>query len=372
MQLLREGYHERLFLLPGKRAGRVVRKQAKSEENDTLLTEINWLEELPRTTRRSFPRVLRSRKAWEGEQAVFYDMPYFDEEWGLLSDLILTQTVDRESALALMGRVMEVMSEEIYPVTYPEEAHAYPGRLVALLERCLLRIPALPAFQPFIVADTIRLNGVECQNVFPLFEQIKADPCLRASLQPVTMCKVHGDLYPENVLVRLSTLRHRRPHVMILDPIAAIGLSRGDFAMDIAKYKSWLSTELPALRLGLFSIEQERRAIPAFTFSLDRKDERLQVLGDGYLLREFLQLFQTTPWGQSLSAEDPSWWQRVSFYEALYALSMVPLVPPWQSLARFLVGVQHLHTFISASRVDGLSVARRPPASLNCMLATDY
>ena len=43
---------------------------------------------------------------------------------------------------------------------------------------------------------------------------------------------------------------------------------------------------------------------------------------------------------------DPQWQQRVSFYEALYALSMVPLVPFPQSLARFLVGVQHLHNFV--------------------------
>ena len=36
----------------------------------------------------------------------------------------------------------------------------------------------------------------------------------------------------------------------------------------------------------------------------------------------------------------------MSFYEALYALSMVPLVPFPQSLARFLVGVRHLHHFV--------------------------
>jgi hypothetical protein len=39
----------------------------------------------------------------------------------------------------------------------------------------------------------------------------------------------------------------------------------------------------------------------------------------------------------------------MSFYEALYALSMVPLVPFPQSLARFLVGMQHLSDFVSTS-----------------------
>ena len=63
----------------------------------------------------------------------------------------------------------------------------------------------------------------------------------------------------------------------------------------------------------------------------------------------------------------------MSFYEALYALSMVPLVPFPQSLARFLVGVQHLHNFVCDTSNQqsaiglGLTEARRhgglPPPS---------
>jgi hypothetical protein len=133
---------------------------------------------------------------------------------------------------------------------------------------------------------------------------------------------------------------------MLLDPIAAIGLSRGDFAMDIAKFKSWLSAELLALRLGLFSVQEERGNFPSFVMTLQAEEPRLRALSDGVLLSAFAHLLDTAPWTRAICEADPGWWQRVSFYEALYALSMVPLVPPWQSLARFLVGVRHLHNFV--------------------------
>lgn len=136
---------------------------------------------------------------------------------------------------------------------------------------------------------------------------------------------------------------------MVLDPVAAIGLSRGDFAMDAAKFSSWLSAELLALRLGLFSVREVSGTFPSFTLTLRADDAQLHALSDGFLLREFVHLLDTADWTQAVRHSDPQWRQRVSFYEALYALSMVPLVPFPQSLARFLVGIRHLHAFVCAS-----------------------
>ena len=358
MQLLREGYHEQLFLLTNERGDPIVRKQARPKPDGTLLTEIAWLEELPSRCRQHFPRVLRSHKKSDG-QPFYYDMPYFGQEWVLLSELILTGTIDRPRALALLARVMQVMFDGIYPTAYPEETAVYPKKLVTLLEQWLGRIAELPAFRPFIFSHTMSVNGEEYRNIFSLVEEIKANSWLRARLRPAVVRKVHGDLYPENVLVRLPSLRRSVPQVMILDPIAAIGLNRGDFAMDVAKCKSWLSAELLALRLGLFTIREECQVSPSFSLSLCMEDEQLHALSDGLLLHEFLQFFGSTQCSRTVCDEDPHWRQRVSFYEALYALSMVPLVPAWQSLARFLVGVQHLHTFVSAQSINPLSVVSR-------------
>ena len=116
--------------------------------------------------------------------------------------------------------------------------------------------------------------------------------------------------------------------------------------MDIAKFRSWLSAELLALRLGLFLVREERDQSPAFVLTLYTEDPQLHALSDGALLREFACLVDTAGWARVVCDADPQWQQRVSFYEALYALSMVPLVPFPQSLARFLVGVQHLHNFV--------------------------
>ena len=348
MELLREGYHERLFLLTDEREGLIVRKQAKTASS-TLAAEIAWLEELPPALHRYFPRVLRSSKANGNGQALFYDMPYFGHEWVLLSELILTQALYRTQALVPISQVMEVMFRNIFPTTYPEEEPDYPEKLLRLLEHGTQHISQLPSFSPFIHAEALVLNGEQICNVFPLLETCKGEEFLRQRLRPAAIRKVHGDLYPENVLVHTPSMHQSAPRVMLLDPIAALGLSRGDFAMDAAKFASWLSAELLALRLGLFSVQEERGALPAFTLTFHTGHTRLRTLSDGVLLGEFIAMLETAGWARSVCDADPRWRQRVSFYEALYALSMVPLVPFPQSLARFLVGVRHFHNFVFAS-----------------------
>ena len=349
MQLLREGYSERLFLFTDELGRVLVRKQAKPEIQGTLLAEITWLEELPPSLRRYFPRIVRSNKG-QGGQLLFYDMPYFGEDWVSLSELILTQALDRTHALALIAQVMQVMFSGIFPTTYPEEAAAYPEQLVQLLERCVVNLSRLPVFSTLVRSDTLILNRTCLWNIFPLLELLKGEKPLGRRLRPAVMRKVHGDLYPENVLVHLPSLRRATPRVVLLDPIAAIGLSRGDFAMDMAKFRSWLAAELPALRLERFSIQDEQGRIPSFTLSFHTADPPLRALRDGTLLWGFIHMLDTAQWARAVCDTDPFWQQRMHFYEALYALSMVPLVPFPQSLGRFLIGVQHLHTFVCPAR----------------------
>src|SRR5262245_20424426 len=126
--------------------------------------------------------------------------------------------------------------------------------------------------------------------------------------------------------------------------------------MDVAKFRSWLSAELLALRLGLFSIRQQHSPYPTFSFHLHIHDAQLHALSDGRLLHEFSHLLGTAAWARDVCDADSYWWQRVSLYESIYALSMVPLVPSSQSLGRFLVGVQHLNAFVRS--VEKVNTAR--------------
>lgn len=351
MHLLREGFHEKLFLLTDEQNRLIVRKEAKSAQQGMLAAEIAWLEELPPAMRSYFPPVLRSSRGDGERHAPSYDMPYFDQEWVPLSEMILLETCSRTVGLKLIARVMQVMFSGIFPTTYPHEAAAYPDQMLCLLERCAQQITAMPVFTPLMRSDMLSLNGEKQWNVSPLLEFLKSRDAARAALRPATMRKVHGDLYPENVLVHLPSLRRRTPQVMLIDPVAAIGLSRGDFAMDVAKFRSWLSAELLALRLGFFSIETQWDNGPAFDLSLHTDEPQLSALSDGRVLHGFSRLLETATWARTVCDSDPNWRARVSFYESLYALSMVPLVPAWQSLGRFLVGVHHLNNFVSTLRI---------------------
>jgi len=311
---------------------------------------IAWLEELPPSLHCYFPQVLHSSKENGNGQAPFYDMPYFGPEWVLLSELILRQALSHTQAMTLVSLIIQIMFEAIFPITYPQEEPHYPGKVIRLLEQSVHRIAQMPAFLPILDSDTVTLNGVQLQNVLPLLYQLTDEKCSTERLRPAAVRKVHGDLHPENVLVRIPSLSQATPQVMLLDPIAAIGLSRGDFAMDVAKFRSWLSAELLALRLGLFSVQEELASSPSFMLTLHTEDAQLRALRDDALLRAFTLLLDTADWARAVCNADPQWRERVSFYEALYALSMVPLVPFPQSLARFLVGVWHLHNFVHTAR----------------------
>ncbi len=345
-QLLREGYSEQLFLLTNENGEVVVRKQAKPGINGCLLAEIAWLEELPPSLHRYFPQVLRSSKENSNGRTIFYDMPYLGQEWVLFSELILQRILVPESALALIAQAMQVMFGGIFPTTFPEEEPDYPDRLVLLLEHCAQQISQLPAFSHLVLPESVTVNGEKLWNIFALLDLIKSNEQVREKLRPATICKVHGDLHPENILVYVPSLAWSVPQMVLLDPIAPLGLSRGDFAIDIAKFTSWLSAELLALRLGLFSLHKEQGSSPTFELALYTDGAQLYTLSDGFLLRGFARLVDTAGWARAVRDADPQWRQRVGFYEALYALSMVPLVPFPQSLARFLVGLRHLHKFV--------------------------
>ncbi|NOT54023.1 MAG: hypothetical protein HOP18_05400 [Deltaproteobacteria bacterium] len=372
MHLLREGFHEKLFLLTDEQDRLIVRKQAKSAQQGTLAAEIVWLEELPATMRQYFPRVLHANRGDGDTHAPSYDMPYFDKEWVPLSELILLETCSRTVGQKLIAQVMRVMFSGIFPTTYPMEAASYPEQMIRLLERCAQQITAMPVFAPLMRTGKLSLNGVKQWNVFPLLEFLKSKGEAREALRPAAMRKVHGDLYPENVLVYLPSLRWRTPRVMLIDPVAAIGLTRGDFAMDVAKFRSWLSAELLALRLGFFSIETQWDNGPAFELSLHTDEPQLSALSDGKVLQEFSGLLATAPWARAVCDADPNWWARVSFYESLYALSMVPLVPAWQSMGRFLVGVHHLNNFVATLNVSPSSTGHQEAEHLRTVQSSNY
>jgi hypothetical protein len=372
VQLLREGFHEKLFLLTDERDRLIVRKQAKSAQHGTLTAEIAWLEELPLAMQQYFPRVLRSSRGDGREHAPSYDMPYFGQEWVPLSELILTGRHERSVSLKLIAQVMRVMFAGIFPMTYPQEAAAYPDQMLRLLEQCAQQITAMPVFTPLMRSDLLSLNGIKQWNVFPLLEFLKSRDEASGALRPGAMRKVHGDLYPENVLVYLPSLRWRTPRVMLIDPVAAIGLSRGDFAMDVAKFRSWLSAELLVLRLGLFSIQTHWDNGPAFDLCLHTDEPQLSALSDGIVLQKFSGLLETATWARAVCDADPCWEARVSFYESLYALSMVPLVPSWQSLGRFLVGVQHLNNFVAAMNLNPSSTVHQEDEQLGNAQPPNY
>ena len=79
--------------------------------------------------------------------------------------------------------------------------------------------------------------------------------CIRDRLLQVIknqpQVRLHGDLFLENILLpKFSSLKQWPTQLVLIDPVSVAGISAGHPLFDLAKYESYSTGELPAMRRG--------------------------------------------------------------------------------------------------------------------------
>jgi hypothetical protein len=199
-------------------------------------------------------------------------------------------------------------------------------------------------FLPLLTVENLVINGRPAPRISELAEIFQNTPRLRAILTPYRDRFLHGDFFPENIL-----FNHHTGRWILLDPVSVRGVHRGDFILDLNKMGDWLSGELPAMRMGRFSVDlrKNRASLTIHSHSGDLENLHHLRLSEWYRERMADSAYAL------LFAEEQEWEKRWIFIKAFYSFCMVPLADKAQAVARYLLALLCMADFMERMKAEG-------------------
>ncbi|MFA6471762.1 MAG: hypothetical protein WCU00_06950, partial [Candidatus Latescibacterota bacterium] len=270
---------------------------------------------------------------------IFYDMPYYAPEdgWVTLSRHILGDGMDSREAEKVMGEIIDTafvyfrLDERIPPDDYVVET------MITAIRESVAWAKNKADFQSLVNIKNLTVNGKPVPVISEIEELFGDSMRLRTLLTPFRDRFLHGDFFPENILYNTRTGKW-----ILLDPVSVRGVHRGDFILDLNKMGDWLSGELPALRMGRFSVELRGNKAGLTVYPCSGELENLHRLRLSEWYRERLADSSSAP----LFSEETGWERRWIFIKAFYSFCMVPLADRTQSVARYLLGLSCMAEFM--------------------------
>jgi len=203
----------------------IVQKEASGQAGRKLLNEINWLLDLPDELKPRFSQVLKFETS---STTTSYWMPYYD--YPCLRKLILLQQIDVNEVSVIMDNVLSFVFNELYvdvsdtPPDYVEKKH---------FDRVLLRLKEVREQNKVIdglASKQLYLNGrLHTITITDFLEKVRKDKFLTSLLHPEKLCRIHGDLHFQNILVKNA----QRAEFLLVDPRGELGGS--DVYYDMGK-----------------------------------------------------------------------------------------------------------------------------------------
>ena len=342
------GFAETLYL--GETEGRrVLRKQANPDAHPfsrlALCREIVLLRTLPDALTDAFPPVLATslpadwREPDPPPDPLWYDMPYYPpgEGWATLSTLITTGTAPVEAVRTCLSEVMTAMAHWYRTTATEPRPDWIETTMLAAMRDSLGWAERDSGLEPFITVRNLRVNGIPAPDRASIDELLTDSAGTRDLLMPHADRALHGDFFPENMLYNTCTGRW-----LLLDPVSVRGVFHGDVVLDLNKMETWLTGELPALRMGLFDVSLAGRDL---TSELHREAGPLSWLGESGLGAWYRGLIAESPTADILS-EEHGWERRWLFVTAFYSLCMLPLTETREAFARYALAMSALTDFI--------------------------
>ena len=351
IKALKDGYWERLLLV--RRGGELrCRKEAKKQDSPwgvrTLLREIRYLGALPPALQAHFPRLLDTN-ARGGKPAKsglpWYEMPYYGREYVTFSDLLLSREAEAADAQGAVRQISKFAFEELFPLGRENAEDISHRTLRPTFTEVLKWAQSDERLGPVARAERLRLNGREVPNLAEMIRTLDGLPTKR--MEPAKVSLLHGDLFPENILVRPGT---GGKDFILLDPVSVAGIWEGDFVLDLNKMESWIGGLLRALREGYYdwAIVRADRSAAEVKFELRENAPELTALRDYDLVDVLRRTIEEESGGPIIKA-DADWRSRWDFISAYYALCMVPNTAWPQPLARYLTACEALARFIEGA-----------------------
>ena len=341
------GFAETLYL--GTADGqRIIRKTSNPDalqfSRIALVREIKLLQSLPDTLRPFFPELIRTNLGDQDEKSpdlpeiIYYDMPYFSPEdgWETLSRFLINHSINRKEAEKVLGEIIDTAF--LYfglDTRKPDTGYAENTMLQSIRESIDWARSDIE-FSRLCAIKNLTISGKPVKNVNELDEFFRNSTRIKTLLTPHCDRFLHGDFFPENIIYNRNTGKW-----LLLDPVSVRGVYRGDFILDINKMDDWLSGELPALRMGYFTVNIQGNNVEFDVHNRAYELDNFHTLGLSAWYRERLKDSNYA----GIFEEEQGWVLRWKFIKAFYAFCMIPLADRHQAVARYFLALLAMNDF---------------------------
>ena len=247
--LLRDGYWDRTEIIRMADGSQRVRKQSKGQHSagpwgmDNLRAEAQYLQDLEPHLLDLFPRLIAS---WE-EPAPGYDMAY-KNDYVDVGQLARAKVFNQQQANQFQTHLGKRVFGQLHtPSSAPCELS---DNILDTLKKAAHAVASLADFR-CLLEDPLNINGQACAPFAVNIMRLTTQTQLLQAIDSQPQVRLHGDLFLENILLpKFSSLKQWPTQLVLIDPVSVAGISSGHPLFDLAKYESYSTGELPAMRRG--------------------------------------------------------------------------------------------------------------------------
>jgi CheY-like chemotaxis protein len=305
-----------------------------------------------------FPSV---QKEWPEGDSTFYEMPFFRMK---SFRRVIFEEPDRETCLEMSKQVLNQVLEVVFNRLYTEDkreivydrfiTESYFEKFKTRLQQLIDALSSLKkkyprevnAYSKLLDSKVIEINGKELRNPTAILSELESIQNFSMRLKPPFLCLIHGDLHFDNILVddRLP----KRIRIKFIDPRgfrrAGYAIGSGDIAYDLGKLLHSAHGGYDLIHAGYWttnvsSFEYKRHVVrmPSLVRS-DWATVPQNDGGSGDVITSHKQIVQPWVWGMfealadhlrnwiieksGYSLQDPNWWLRAKFNEAMHFCTM--------------------------------------------------
>jgi hypothetical protein len=247
--LLRDGYWDRTEIIRMADGSQRVRKQSKGQQSagpwgmDNLRAEAQYLQDLEPHLLDLFPRLIAS---WE-EPAPGYDMAY-KNDYVDVGQLARAKVFNQQQADQFQTHLGKRVFGQLHTPT--SASCKLSDNILDTLNKAAHAVASL-ADLTCLLADPLYINGQRCTPFAINIVRLATQTQLLQAIDGQPQVRLHGDLFLENILLpKFSSLKQWPTQLVLIDPVSVAGISSGHPLFDLAKYESYSTGELPAMRRG--------------------------------------------------------------------------------------------------------------------------
>ena len=247
--LLRDGYWDRTEIISMVDGTQRVRKQSKGHQSagpwgmDNLRAEAQYLKDLEPHLIDLFPRLIAS---WE-QPAPGYDMAYH-KECVDVGQIARAKVFNQQQADQFQTHLGKRVFGQLHT---PSNADCVLSSNVLDTLKQAAETMASSTELACLTQDSLNINNQECCSLSKNISRLECETQLLQAIDGQPQVRLHGDLFLENILLpKFSSLKQWPTQMVLIDPVSVAGISSGHPLFDLAKYESYATGELPAMRRG--------------------------------------------------------------------------------------------------------------------------